>query len=156
MTHAPLHVHALREWEDTSVSWLDEMYDFAARFPNQVGFRVKDLTAVPIAKRNPKDPLVAQINVTILAKTNQDALVAQLVKSLNGDEHLKASQGKLNNLGTGNQEIQLKVDIAKQAADRYQTRIAPPPQLTADPTPQSIDEPAEEPGGDGEEKGGAR
>jgi hypothetical protein len=142
---------ALRDWEDTSVSWLDEVYDLAARFPHEVGFRVKDFVAGPISKRSPKDPYVAQATFTIVAKLNQDAQVAKLLTSINADKHLQASRAGSRDLGNGNQEIQIKVDFAKQRPDRYTTVLVRPPRLAVDPSMPMSE--SEDPGDDGDEKG---
>ena len=151
-----LDVEGLKEWEDTTIPWLDELYDLAARFPYQIGFRVKDLTVTPV-KRTGKDPYVAQIIFKGIAKTNQDQLVSQLVDALNGDKHLRAMT--LLRGGTGlNQEFQVKVDVAKQAANRYVTRLVVPPRPKAgmpDPAGAGESMPDTDPDAVDSEEGGA-
>jgi hypothetical protein len=144
---------ALRDWEDTSISWLDEIYDLAARFPHEVGFRVKDFAAGPISKRGPKDAHVAQVSFTIVAKTGReaDAQIAKLLATLNADKHLQASSTASTDQVSGNQFVNIKVDIAKQAPERYTTVLARPPRPAADPSMPMME--TEDPGDDNDEKG---
>jgi Tfp pilus assembly PilM family ATPase len=149
-----LDVDALREWEDTTIPWLDELHDLAARFPFQIGFRVKELSAQPI-KRTAKEPYVAQITFTGVGKINQDQLISQLIDSLNADRHLRATPQRTIGASGGNQEFQVKVDVAKQPANRYVTALTLPPRLKAgpaDPTAEA-EEPPDPPDAD-PEKGG--
>lgn len=153
-----LDVDALKEWEDTTISWLDELHDLSARFPHQIGFRVKNLTAQPI-KRTGKEPYVAQITFSGIAKTDHDQYIHQLIDSLNGDKHLRATPQRTLNAPGGNQEFHVKVDIAKQPAHRYVTALTIPPRPKATPIDSTAEaeESPDTPGADpvDPEKGGA-
>ncbi len=155
-----LDVEALKEWEDTTVPWLDELYDLAARFPHQLGFRVKELTAQQI-KRTGKDPYIAQITFTGVAKIDQDQLVAQLIDLLNADKHLRATPQRTIVGARGDQDFQIKVDVAKQPAARYAaTRLIVPPRVRgagADPSAVGEETPDTNPGAEtvDPDKGGA-
>ncbi len=49
------NINALREWDKSAVSWLDEVYDLAAKFPTEQGFRLVSISAAPFAKSGIKD-----------------------------------------------------------------------------------------------------
>ncbi len=149
-------IDGLRDWEETSISWLDELYDLAARFPYQVGFRVKDLNAGPISKRNPKERFVAQVTITGIAKNEQDALVKQFLDSIESDKYLQAGAPAIKNVGNGNEEFTIKIDIAKRPQDKYSTRLTLPARPRGDaamPAEMTEDDAADD-SADPAEKGG--
>jgi hypothetical protein len=130
-----LDIDALKEWEETTVSWLDELYDLSARFPHQVGFRLKDLNATAPSKRNPKDKNapVAHVALTGVALPDQIPHIDELLKALNADPHLRATL-----VSSKPQEFRLKIDITRQAPERYTTRLRPPEDLFVEPPPAAV------------------
>ena len=40
---ARVDVDGLKDWEQTSISWIDELYDIAARFPHETGLRLSQV-----------------------------------------------------------------------------------------------------------------
>lgn len=120
-----LDIEALKEWEATTVSWLDEIYDLTARLPHQVGFRVKEITVLPITRRTPKENFVAQLSITGQAKIGQDALLHQFIETLRADKHLRVTVPHLRDAG-GNQEFQIKIDVARQPLEHYTARFSAP------------------------------
>lgn len=120
-----LDIEGLKEWEETSVSWLDEIYDLTARMPQQIGFRVKDITVLPITKRTAKENFVAQLSITGQAKIGQEALLHQFIETLRADKHLRVTVQQSKDAGP-NQEFQIKIDVARQPLERYTARFSAP------------------------------
>ena len=44
-------VDGLKDWEQTTVSWIDELYDISARFPHEQGLRLSQVSAAPLARK---------------------------------------------------------------------------------------------------------
>ncbi|MCS7046947.1 MAG: hypothetical protein NZO58_11370 [Gemmataceae bacterium] len=133
MAQDKLDVEALKEWHETGVSWLDELYDLAARFPILVGVRLKNLTAETAAKRPTKDAPIGHLSFTVVAKATQEAEIHKLLAALNSDKHLKAVM-RQQPAGEGTLEYLFKVDISRQEPSRYATVLSPPPRLYVAPT----------------------
>ena len=156
-----LDIAALKEWEETSISWLDELYDLTARLPQQIGFKLKELSVQPIAKRSAKENFVAQMSIAGQAKIGQDALLHQFVETLRADKHLRVTVPYLKDVG-GNLEFQLKIDVARQPLDRYTSRFTAPKakkqftpgQFPGKFGPEGPGMQAEDPDDDGGEEGG--
>jgi hypothetical protein len=136
MAQDRLDIEGLKEWEQTTVSWLDEFYDLTARFPHQVGFRLKDITAAPPAKRGPKEKTIAQVSFTVLARQEQVPFINQLIDAINADPHLKATRPQSTALGNGLQQDVIKVDIAHRPPHKHTARFKPPPRTVMDEEPE--------------------
>lgn len=111
---------AYKEWEQTAVPWLDEIYDLTARFPDQVGFRVNNFAAAstPNKVKGAKKVYVAKLSLLGIAPSGKDNLVHQLQSTLLNDPHLKLTPVPIRfNQNWANYEI--KVDVAKQDAKKY-------------------------------------
>src|SRR5262249_57394206 len=81
-------VAALREWEQTTVRWLDELYDLAARMDQREGFRINQLS-MNLAQRSDagpagakkgagKDLFAGQIKLSGVVPADQDGLIGRL------------------------------------------------------------------------------
>ncbi len=113
------------EWELAKyalVSWIDEMYDIAARLPHKAGFRLTQVTAVPLPKRTGKDKYVARLTLHGVMASDQDTLVSQFLEEIHKDPHLRAAPADFRG-----QEFTLKIDVTAQPPKKYQTRFTPPP-----------------------------
>jgi hypothetical protein len=134
-------IDGLKEWDQTTISWLDELYDLTARFPYEKGFRVNHLSVEAIAaKKGAKDskegkeskdaPVVARLRITGVTTTNKDAkdakdsMVQHLRDAIGRDTHLKATIEKW--MG-GTHEFTIKIDVTKQPAAKYETVLVLPP-----------------------------
>lgn len=120
---------AYKEWEQTTVPWLDEMYDLTARYPDAIGFRVTQLSATtnPAGKKG-KGGYVGNIKFTGVAPAGKESLVFALQKNLADDKHIRA-ENKYVKPGTGartNIDYQMTIDIAKQDANKYDTILELP------------------------------
>jgi hypothetical protein len=127
---------AYKEWQQTTIPWLDELYDLSARFPYAVGFRTNKMTASPVlasgsgAKNKGKDGYVASIALNIVkpASTKED-YVRQLQQSMSRDTHLTSKVGHIGSgKGSAPQIIDMKIDVAKQSVLKYDTHLIVPQQ----------------------------
>jgi hypothetical protein len=129
---------AYKEWEQTTIPWLDELYDLTARYPYKEGFRINNLSATTIgsssAKKNSKDGAVGTIALNGIApgkKGFED--VHELFSSMARDAHVRATIGDIGASRSDKtpQTFTMKIDIFKQAANRYDTHLVVPPPLIA-------------------------
>ncbi len=121
----------MKEWELSSVSVIDELYDLTARMPHEVGLRVTsikmDLTPKKVEKgKEVKDAPIAKLVVTGLVPKENTALVNILIEQMNRDGHLQAKPGPQKTIGP-NVEWTVNVDVGRQAAQQYTARFDPPP-----------------------------
>ena len=138
---------AYKEWEQTTIPWLDELYDFTARFPYEEGFRVNQFSAQTNGvKKGAKDPYVGTVNLSLYQPVNSKYVFA-LQQSMAHDEHLRAAVGGRRDLTgpTAPSEFKFKIDVAKQNAEKYETRLfVPRAQFAAPPPPVAMQQDAEE------------
>lgn len=118
-------IDALKEWEQTSVPWLDEFFDLSERFPHKVGLRVNQVLANPTAKK--KDKNIGRIVLQVVGDPKDDELLDRFVGALNRDPHLRAAM--VHTKGEG--KFQITIDLAPQAADKKLARVAPAPRPKA-------------------------
>lgn len=110
-----------KDWEDTSIVWVDEIHELASKLPRSRGFRLSQILMAPSGKRagkdGVKDPMVAKMNLHGIMKTDQDVLVSKFQEALNQDKHLRASLERFKGSASGSQQdFQLKVDVARPIA----------------------------------------
>ena len=118
-------INALKGWENASISWLDELYDLTARFPSRKGFRIDSLTASMATKKNSKSKYVAGITITGVSPVSDDTMVHKLVEAIN-KAGLQATIGR-SSANMNIQAFQVKIDLVRQASDKYTTRLTVPP-----------------------------
>jgi Tfp pilus assembly PilM family ATPase len=120
-------VNYLKDWKGASISWLDELYDLTARFPNQEGFRIVSIAASPIKKNSAKDKFVASVNITGMVQPKDVGKVNELVNEINKTAGLKAVVGNsATNAGTANNKqgtFSIRVDLVRQPLDKYTLKI---------------------------------
>ena len=129
-------IDALKDWEQGSIPWLDELYDLAARFPFEKGIRVnalsvevlptKPTTSQGKEAKEPKEQPVARIRITGVNQTGQDSQILALRDTINRDPHLKAIIDGPKSVGQG-REFTIRVDVMKQDTSKYQTVLTVPP-----------------------------
>jgi Tfp pilus assembly PilM family ATPase len=125
-----------KEWEDTTVAWVDEIHNIAAKLPHTKGFRLTQVVMAPagkrVAKDAPKDPVIAKMTLHGVMKTEQDVLVSRFQEALNQDGHLRASLERFKGSASGAvQDFHLKVDVGKPTA-------APLPKTPKTPMPAPL------------------
>jgi hypothetical protein len=127
---------AYKDWEQSTVPWLDEMYDLTARFPFKQGFRVNEFGASTTgSKKNAKDGFVGRITLKGITPKTQDPkfTVYALQTALASDSHLRPGIDGI----TKGTDYSMKIDIAKQDVKRYDTHLVVPPRpkaAVADPS----------------------
>jgi hypothetical protein len=136
-------LEGLNEWEKASISWVDEFYDLAARFPREVGFKI---TKVEIAPLRNKDRLQVRMTLQGVSPPGTGYLVDRFIDSLR-DPHLVARVERIQGSGV----FKIQVDIARQPAKDYQVRLmlpySPPGRKKGQSSPKSFTASSEESGG---------
>lgn len=114
-------IEALKDWEHSTISWVDEIYDLAARFPHKPGLRVNKLSANTSAgKKNAKDK-IGELKLTIAGTPGDDQALGSFVQELGKDPHLRASSA--SKLG----DFQILIEINRQPLEKYTTKLVAPP-----------------------------
>jgi Tfp pilus assembly PilM family ATPase len=131
-------IDAYKDWEQTSIPWLEEIYDLTARYPHEIGFRVNQFSAETYGKKQAKDGYVGHITLSGLMPPGKDGSVYQLNAALSRDSHLRPNVKKIRGSATGTapQEFQLDIDIAKQPLPKYETHLVLPPSIMLEPPPK--------------------
>jgi hypothetical protein len=121
---------AIREWDQTTVDWLDELYDLTSRMEYQEGFKVTHLgmkegpgvaAAGKKAAARDKDsgpPPIGQLVINGLMPQDKDIYVHNLYSKLANDKHLSPTLNSLKPAGAG-REFSLSVEIHKQPVQAY-------------------------------------
>lgn len=131
-----LNVKAIKDWEETSVSWADEIYDVAARLPHVQGLKIIQFSAAPLPRRGPGDKEVARITLHGVMTSDQDGLVNQFLDALRSDPRLRVAAPHFRG-----QDFTLKIDVAPQSRAKYANRLVVPPQPKYIPPPEPEPEP---------------
>lgn len=74
-------INGIKEWDNQTISWLDEIYDLTANFPSMKGFRVVSITANPNPSKKQKEKYVA--SMTVNGVTPSIDKVNELVDTIN-------------------------------------------------------------------------
>jgi hypothetical protein len=151
-------VDAYREWEQTTVPWLDELYDLSARNPYKEKLRINQLHATTVAsvkKGTVKDRAIGKISIRGVdpsdPKGDKNYLFLML-DPLKRDPHLTVTntqttlKDKLN-------EFSFDINVYKQEAKRYTTQLVVPPRPVAQTTKAKEDPPPDGPD-EGDPEGG--
>ncbi|HWY88286.1 MAG TPA: hypothetical protein VNX28_16360, partial [Gemmataceae bacterium] len=124
-------INALKDWDNTSISWLDELYDLTARFPDLKGFRITSLTANTSKKTTNKDKYVASMTLTGVAPAvdiDKITKVNELVAEINKSPSLRASIQDSKHVGVNQVSFQLKVDLMHRPPEKYTMHLEVPDQ----------------------------
>ena len=135
-------IEGVKDWDATTIPWIDELYDLSARFPYHQGFRVNHLSTEVTAKKGSKDPHVARIRIAGVTPAGQETLVHQLIGSVARDSHVRGALEKFKG-----QDFHLKIDVAKQPRDRYAEVLVAPARAKAAEDAADANEDAVEEGG---------
>jgi len=125
-------LEAYLDWERTSVSWLDEIYDLSARFPweqkdKENLFRLNKLSATTtgtVKTKGAKDPFVGKISLEGIYPEANIRPVTLLTQTMRNDKHLQPQLDHTRN----NKEFWLSIKVAKQPARSYSTNLVVPPE----------------------------
>lgn len=137
-------IAALKEWESTTISWLDELYDIAARFPHVEGLRITQVAATQVTQRGVKDKYTGRITIHGVMTSDHDAHVAKFLDALHQDSTYLKVQSPTYKAN----EFVVKIDVAPRPPSKYQsTLVVPPiPKRIVQPEPEAemIPDPFEE------------
>ena len=116
----------LKEWEETSISWIDEFHDIAARMPFEQGFRISQIAVAPltrsgIEKKDSKEKKVARMTIHGVMNARQDKFVNTFNSAIGKDPHLSLASPEYKT-----NEFILKIDVAPQAGKKYATSLVVP------------------------------
>jgi Tfp pilus assembly PilM family ATPase len=136
---------AIKEWQDTALPVLDEIYDLAARFPFHAGMRVnslkvdtagvhtngKDSRAAPKGKASKELSYPVKILVSGVVRRDDTDLVRDFIDAINRDKYCHATNEGLQTAGNtagpqGLQDFKVVIEVAKRPASAYTTRLVPP------------------------------
>ena len=125
----------LKEWENSAIPVLDELYDLTARMPYKKGFRINHVTIEPVVAKKQvngkevkeKDPVVARMKITGVSPSREDEYLVQRLRENMKDPHLKVTIDKFPS-GVAHEFI-IRVDISKQPASKYETVLQLPPEV---------------------------
>jgi hypothetical protein len=130
------YMEALREWRDTAIPWLDELYDLTARSPdNEPGFRISKITINPLqvvksalkdtGKEKDVQP-TARMLVHCTVPVKKGDLITKLKDKINRDPHCKCTIQGEKATGTINDQkmdYTLQIDFVRQQQTQYTTRL---------------------------------
>jgi hypothetical protein len=111
-------LEGIKDWEKGAISWIDEFYDLAARFPRDAGFKITKIHIEPITRRDAKDRFSAQM---ILHGVGLDVQVQKFISSMS-DAHIQAHPKYKPVQGTAG--FTITVDLVRQEVGAYQTRLS--------------------------------
>ena len=117
--------NAVRDWVNTNVVWLDELYDLTAVFPEPTNTQLREFRAEPLAKANSKEKdLVAKMSIRGVTREG-DRPIDELRKNLgNLVAGYKIDPKKINpNTSTDrsnfSQEFRLELQTRKRSPASY-------------------------------------
>ena len=120
-------IKALKEWDETRVNWLDEMYDLTARFPDIKNAQLDLFRAEPLAvQKGAKQKNVARL--TLKVATDDAALMNALEGAMKADKryhnlnkNIKSNTGGFR--GGFSQTYELKAEIERRPANEYTRKL---------------------------------
>jgi Tfp pilus assembly PilM family ATPase len=125
---------AFKEWDDTRINWLDEMYDMAVRFPDINRMRLDGFRAEPLAvQKNARVKYVARLFLKVQTEDgrlmdNLQAAIAADKKYHNIRKDIKGGAGGFG-FSRFSQSYELRADLEKRTASDYVRKLnasAPP------------------------------
>jgi len=120
-------IKAFKEWDDTRVNWLDEVYDLTARFPDIDRARLEQFRAEPLpVQKGSKQKYVARVYLKV--QTDDDKLMNNLQGAMTADKKyhnlkkdIKAAAGGFR--GGFSQTYELRADIERRPASEYVRKL---------------------------------
>jgi Tfp pilus assembly PilM family ATPase len=120
-------IKIFKEWDDTRINWLDELYDLAARFPDITGTRIEQFRVEALTpQKGAKVKHVAKmfLKVATEAGKNMDALQMALSADKRYHNIRKDIKGGGSSLTRLNQLYELRADIEKRPPSEYTRKLA--------------------------------
>jgi hypothetical protein len=113
-------LESVKDWEKGAISWVDEFYDLAARFPRDSSFKITKIHIEPLTGRNAKDRFSAKMT---LYGVGQEDRVKQLIDSMN-DAHIQASAKFKQQQGAPG--FIITAELVRQPVQAYRVQLALP------------------------------
>src|SRR5262249_9669439 len=85
------NLEVLKDWDQTALPWLDELYDLVSRWPSRPGLRVTQLNINQVPARNVKEKPVARLTITGVVLEKDIHVIYELQNQINRDKYCKAS-----------------------------------------------------------------
>ncbi|HJZ90801.1 MAG TPA: hypothetical protein VKE40_07990 [Gemmataceae bacterium] len=121
-------IKALKEWDDTRINYLDEMYDLAARVPDITRMRLEQFRADPLpVPKNAKVKYVARLTLKI--QTEDGRLMDSLQSAIAADKKYhnirRDIKGGAGGIGFGRfgQSYELRADLEKRGPSEYVRKL---------------------------------
>jgi len=106
-------LEAMKDWDKGAISWIDEFYDLAARFPRDASFRLTKIQIDPITSRADKERFAARMT---LHGVGDSYWVHKLNTAMN-DAHIQA---KVIHEG---ETFSIRVDLVRQPPGTYRAQL---------------------------------
>lgn len=148
-------IKAFKDWDDTRVNWLDQMYDLAAMFPDTNSMRLESFRGDPLTpSKTAKVKHVARILLKIQTEAGKymDALRSSLTADKRYQNLVPTIKGGVATASSGKftQSYELRADIEKRPSNEFVRKLA----ATVPPKPSRGSGDSEEGGGFGGGFGG--
>jgi len=126
-------VKAVKDWEAKGISWLDELYDLTARFPDLTKAEVVQLIAKPIEQaKNSKNKHTAEMELTMYAGSGK--VVDDLSVDMSHDSRYylvfpKQSKGSAGTFASSRKSEQylFRAQIEPREPNKYTLKLQTPP-----------------------------
>jgi Tfp pilus assembly PilM family ATPase len=135
-------VAELKNWDATTIPWIEELYDVSRRMDFRENFHLNKLTMGPAPKRGdakkgqPTGPSYAgQITMAGVAPLKQEFLISNLANRLGFDKHLNSVRGPATKSGE-EEEFSFTVNVLKQPPNAYEDRLEVPSNPSATSAPK--------------------
>jgi len=124
-------VKALKEWDDTRVNWLDEMYDLAARFPDIGKIRVEQFRAEPLTLQKNVKTKQNVARIFLKVQTEDPKFMDQLQSAMQADKRYHylrkdikpVTGGRFGGFSHG---YELRADVEKPLPHEYVRKLTAP------------------------------
>lgn len=145
-----IDVAGLKEWQNTTISWLDEFFDIAARFPQEEGLRITSAKATLLNKQALKGsgPFAGRIQIHgSMKKASQGDKVDQFASAMRSDKQFI----KVHSTTLKTDSFDLIIDVAPRDPSKYTAELVAVPKTkrVVETTPE-IEADAAEQGADNE------
>jgi hypothetical protein len=115
---------AMKDWDRGAIPWIDELYDLAARFPQENGVYLTKLQIEQIPRRDAKDKnkeFAARMTLHGICPTTKLHLLDRFVDSLRDAFHVVGAPPTRRE--GNNEKFTLRLEIARQPASSYKTKL---------------------------------
>jgi hypothetical protein len=143
-----IDVAAVKDWEDSTISWVDELWDLAARLPHEEGLRITHLSAAPQPRNAATGIYTGVIDLRgIMKDSSQVSEVRKFADAMQQEKKFLRVTGPQYAGLTFN----FKIEVARRPAAKYTTELKVPPRRPGSTSDQTEILPPPNEGGDGDD-----